>query len=111
MGFGGMLRKLLQPAPPNTVKAYWNDQLIAESENTIKVEGNYYFPPNAVDQQYLQSSTHTSLCRWKGEANYYHIKVRDQLNENAAWYYPSPKAAAEHIKGYIAFWNGVDIKH
>lgn len=93
------------------MKAYWGGALIAESAATIKVEGNYYFPPQDVDADRLQGSNHRSHCRWKGEAHYYHVVVDGRCNDNAAWYYPEPKAAANNLKGYIGFWNGVEIKH
>lgn len=91
------------------MKAIWNNQVIAESDQTIVVEGNHYFPPDAVKKELLQpSDTHTT-CPWKGEASYYTIITDGQTNKDAAWYYPQPKQAAENIKGYIAFWKGVQI--
>ena len=91
------------------MKAIWNDQIIAESDNCILLEGNYYFPIAAVKSQYLKPSPHHSTCPWKGEASYYHVVINNQVNENAAWYYPQPKEAAKQIKGYVAFWNGVKV--
>jgi uncharacterized protein (DUF427 family) len=91
------------------MKAIWNGAVIAESNETIIVEGNHYFPPVAVNKQYLMpSETHTT-CGWKGEASYYTLSVKGEQNPDAAWYYPSPKSAAEKIKGYIAFWKGVKV--
>ncbi|RCK77117.1 MAG: hypothetical protein ANABAC_3542 [Anaerolineae bacterium] len=91
------------------MKAIWNGQVIAESDQTILLEGNHYFPAEAVRQEFLEpSDTHTT-CPWKGVASYYHIKVGDQVNRDAAWYYPEPKEAARQIKGYIAFWKGVQV--
>lgn len=91
------------------MKAIWKDKVIAESDNTIVVESNHYFPPNAVDQQYLvKSDTHTT-CPWKGEASYYSIKVNDNQLEDAAWYYPSASDKAKNIENYIAFWKGVKV--
>ena len=91
------------------MKAIWNDKLLAESDKTIVVEGNHYFPPGSINMDYLkQSGLHTS-CPWKGQASYYDIEVEGQLNKAAAWYYPEPYAAAKKIKGYVAFWKGVDI--
>lgn len=91
------------------MKAIWNGQVIAESDQTILLEGNHYFPPEAVRQEYLvPSDTHTT-CPWKGVASYYHLQVGDQINRDAAWYYPEPKEAAKQIKGYIAFWKGVQV--
>ncbi|MBE0411290.1 MAG: DUF427 domain-containing protein [Anaerolineales bacterium] len=91
------------------VKAVWNGNVIAQSEQTIVVEGNYYFPPEAVESNFLVESETTSTCPWKGLASYYDIKVGDQVNRDAAWYYPQPKKAAEKIKNYVAFWRGVQI--
>ncbi len=90
-------------------KAIWNDVVLAESDETELVEGNHYFPPDAINQQYFKTSdTHTS-CFWKGKASYYHLDVNGQINQDAAWYYPEPKAKAAHIKDYVAFWKGVEI--
>ncbi|MFU8770883.1 MAG: DUF427 domain-containing protein [Anaerolineales bacterium] len=91
------------------VKAVWNGNVIAQSEQTIVVEGNHYFPPEAVESDFLVESETTSTCPWKGLASYYDIKVGDQVNRDAAWYYPQPKKAAEKIKNYVAFWRGVQI--
>jgi uncharacterized protein (DUF427 family) len=92
------------------VIATWNGAVIAESDNTVVVEGNHYFPPDAVNKQYLRPSTTTSRCPWKGLANYYSIVVDGKTNEDAAWYYTEPSTAAAEIKGRIAFWKGVDIR-
>jgi uncharacterized protein (DUF427 family) len=91
------------------VKAVWNGAVIAESDKTIVVEGNHYFPPESVKQEYLRPSDHHTTCPWKGEASYYTLEVDGQRNENAAWYYPQPKPAAEQIAGRIAFWRGVQV--
>lgn len=92
------------------MKAIWNNQLIAESNDTIVIEGNHYFPHESVEEEFLvKSDTHTT-CPWKGEASYYNIKVGNELNKDAAWYYPQPKDAAKEIAGYIAFWRGVEVK-
>jgi len=91
------------------MKAVWNNQLIAQSDETIVVEGNHYFPAESIDASFFKTSTHSSYCFWKGTASYYNIVVGDQLNENAAWYYPTPKSKAEKIKGYVAFWKGVVV--
>ncbi len=93
-----------------TVKAFWNGTLIAESNKTIVVENNHYFPADDVNKAYLKPSDHTSICSWKGVANYYHLDVKGAHNENAVWYYPSPKGKAENIAGYLAFWKGVEVK-
>ena len=92
------------------VKAIWKEKVIAETETPEIVEGNYYFPPDSVNKEFLKESNTHSNCPWKGKASYYHVVVDDKLNEDAAWYYPEPKAAAEKIKGYIAFWKGIEIQ-
>jgi len=92
------------------VKAVWKGKVVAEAkkDEVILLEGNVYFPPEAVRKEFLrESDTHTT-CSWKGEASYYHV-VDGKVNEDAAWYYPEPKEAAKVIKGYIAFWRGVEI--
>ena len=91
------------------MKAVWNNVTIAESNDTVVVENNHYFPTASVKQDYLQASDTHSTCPWKGEASYYHIAVNDQVNEDAAWYYPKPKPGAEQVKDRIAFWKGVEI--
>ena len=93
----------------NMAKAMWGGRVIAESKACAEVEGHRYFPPEAVKKQFLKPSTHKSECPWKGTAHYYHVEVDGMRNENAAWYYPQPKAAAAEIKDYIAFWNGVRV--
>ncbi len=91
------------------MKAIWNNQVIAESNDTIIIENNHYFPRQAVKQEFMvPSETHT-ICSWKGEASYYTVQVNGQRNPDAAWYYPDPKPAANQIKDYIAFWKGVQI--
>lgn len=91
-------------------RAIWNGAVIAESDKTIVVEGNHYFPPDALKREYLKPSTHTSVCGWKGTANYYDIEVDGQTNPNAAWYYAHPLPAAAQIAGYVAFWKGVKVE-
>ena len=91
------------------MKAIWNGAVIAESQDTVVVEGNHYFPAAAVKREFLEPSDHTSVCGWKGTANYYSLKVAGDTNENAAWFYADPKDAAAEIKGRIAFWRGVEI--
>ena len=94
----------------NHMKATWNDATIAESDKTIVIEGNHYFPPEAITAEHFQpSDTHTT-CPWKGEASYYNVVVNGEVNKDAAWYYPEPKAAAAEIKDYVAFWKGVKVK-
>ncbi|MEZ4417717.1 MAG: DUF427 domain-containing protein [Gemmatimonadota bacterium] len=91
-------------------KATWKNALIAESDDIEIVEGNAYFPPEAVDRSHLlPSDTHTT-CPWKGQASYYHVVVGDQVNRDAAWYYPDPKPAAQQIKDRVAFWRGVKVE-
>lgn len=90
-------------------KAIWNDVVIAESDDTIIVEGNHYFPPESVNQAYLRASDHHTLCHWKGTASYYDVEANGQMNKNAAWFYPDTSEAANQIKGYIAFWKGVKV--
>ena len=91
------------------MKAIWNGRLIAESEDTVVVENNHYFPLEAVKSDVLEPSSHTSVCPWKGTANYYHVVVDGRTNEDAAWYYAEPKDAASEIKGRVAFWRGVEV--
>ncbi|MBL1142571.1 MAG: DUF427 domain-containing protein [Proteobacteria bacterium] len=90
-------------------KAIWNDVVIAESDTFKKVEGNIYFPPDAITKEYFKESDTHSTCFWKGEANYYDIEVNGKTNKDAAWYYPKPKSKAENIKNCVAFWKGVEI--
>jgi uncharacterized protein (DUF427 family) len=91
------------------VQARWNGAVIAESDATVVVEGNHYFPRAAVDAALLSDSATTSFCPWKGAARYHHITVDGRVNEDAAWYYPDPKDAAAEIKDRIAFWKGVVV--
>jgi len=91
-------------------KAFWGGALIAESNACVIVEGNQYFPPEAVKKEFLKSSSHTSVCPWKGTAHYYHLEVAGMRNDNAAWYYPNPKPAAKQISGRVAFWKGVRVE-
>lgn len=92
-------------------KAIWNGAVIAESDRCEVVENNYYFPPDAVNKTYLRESSHHTTCPWKGVASYYDIVVDGKVNQNAAWYYPETKSAANNIKGYIAFWKGVEVQN
>ena len=91
-------------------KAVWNGQTLAESEKTEIIEGNLYFPEETVKREFLKTSSTTSSCPWKGQARYYTIIVDGQENPDAAWYYPDPKPAARKIKGYVAFWRGVEVE-
>jgi uncharacterized protein (DUF427 family) len=90
-------------------KAVWNGAVLAESDKTEVVEGNHYFPPDAVRREYFKESSHHTVCGWKGTASYYDVVVSGQVNKDAAWYYPTPKDAAKNIAGYIAFWKGVQV--
>jgi uncharacterized protein (DUF427 family) len=91
-------------------RAIWGGRVIAESDRCEVVEGNHYFPPEAVKKEFLQpSDTHTT-CGWKGTASYHHVAVSEQVNKDAAWYYPDPKPAAANIAGYVAFWKGVKVE-
>jgi uncharacterized protein (DUF427 family) len=91
-------------------KAVWNGVVIAESDKTVMVEGNHYFPIDSVRKEYLKpSETHTT-CPWKGVASYYTVVVNGNENVDAAWYYPEPKPAAKHITGHVAFWRGVRVE-
>jgi len=91
-------------------KAMWEGAVLAESSKCVVVEGNQYFPPDAVKQEFLQPSDTTTNCPWKGTAHYYHVVVDGKVNKNAAWYYPDPSAEAREIKDRIAFWKGVKIE-
>ena len=91
------------------MKAIWNQQLIAESDDTVVVEGNHYFPADSVQREVLQDSATTTICPWKGTANYYTLMVDGQSNLDAAWFYADPKPAADQVRGRIAFWKGVQI--
>jgi uncharacterized protein (DUF427 family) len=91
------------------MKATWNGVTLAESDNTVVVENNHYFPADSLDKQYFtDSNTHTT-CPWKGVASYYSIEVDGKTNPDAAWYYPTPKDAAKNIQGRVAFWKGVKV--
>ena len=92
------------------MRATWNNTLIAESDDTVLVEGNHYFPESSLNRDVVTFSNHKSSCAWKGEASYYSLNVNGELNPNAVWYYPNPKEGAEAVKGRVAFWNGVKIE-
>jgi len=91
------------------MKAVWHGTVIAESQDTLIVEGNHYFPFESVNAALLEPSTHTSVCAWKGTANYHTLKVNNERNVDAVWYYAEPKDAAKQIKGRVAFWKGVSV--
>lgn len=92
------------------MKAIWKNTVLAQSDNTVVVEGNHYFPPESIHSEFFkQSATHTT-CPWKGLASYYSIEVNGDTNKDAAWFYPKAKDAAKPIEGYVAFWRGVEIE-
>ena len=91
------------------MKAIWNGEIIAQSDKTIVIENNHYFPQDAIIKQFFApSDTHTH-CPWKGEASYYDVVVNETVNSDAAWFYPEPKEAASEIKNYVAFWKGIEV--
>jgi uncharacterized protein (DUF427 family) len=92
------------------VQAVWNGAVLAESERTVVVEGNHYFPAEDVNHDYLEPSARQSICFWKGRASYYDAVVDGERNRAAAWYYPSPSPAARGLKDHVAFWHGVKVK-
>jgi uncharacterized protein (DUF427 family) len=91
-------------------KATWNGSVLAESDRYEVVEGNVYFPPEALRREHFQDSATHTTCAWKGLASYYTVVVGGQVNKDAAWYYPEPKDAARNIRGYVAFWKGVQVE-
>jgi uncharacterized protein (DUF427 family) len=92
------------------MKASWKDVILAESNLTVVIEGNHYFPPESINRRYFtESSTHTR-CGWKGIASYYTIKIEDDFNQDSAWYYPEPLDKARNIKNYVAFWKGIKVE-
>jgi len=91
-------------------RAIWNGAVLAESDDFEVVEGNVYFPPASLNKEYFEESSHTSVCGWKGLANYYTVHVDGERNKDAAWYYDAPKPAASNIQGHVAFWKGVQVE-
>lgn len=91
-------------------RAIWNDTILAESETTVVVEGDHYFPRAALKPEHFRESTHLSVCPWKGTASYLDVVVGDAVNPDAAWFYPTPKDAAAQIKDHVAFWKGVEVQ-
>lgn len=91
------------------MKAIWNGAVIAESDDTVVVEGNHYFPDSALNRAYVGFSNHKTTCAWKGQASYYSLIVNGEMNTDAAWYYADPKPEAENIRGRVAFWKGVKV--
>lgn len=91
-------------------QAVWNGVILAESDHTIIVEGNHYFPPDSVKWEYFQDSATHTVCPWKGNASYHNIQVDGKVNKDGAWYYPAPSKLASKIQGHLAFWRGVEVK-
>ena len=92
------------------MKATWHDAVLAESDDTVVIEGNHYFPPESIQREHFRESSTHSTCPWKGEASYYDVVVNGEVNKDAAWYYPQPKEAAKNIEGRVAFWKGVKVQ-
>jgi uncharacterized protein (DUF427 family) len=92
------------------MKAIWNGTVVAESDDTVVVEGNHYFPADSVDASLLRESSTTSICPWKGTASYWSLEVDGRTNGDAVWFYPEPKDAAQQIRGRMAFWKGVTVE-
>lgn len=92
------------------MKAIWNNTVIAESDDTVLVEGNHYFPESTLNRQYVSFSNHKTTCPWKGQAHYLSLLVNGEMNTDAVWYYPDPKPEAESIRGRVAFWKGVTVQ-
>lgn len=92
------------------MKATWNGVTIAESDDTVVIEGNHYFPRDAIRQEYFKNSDTHTTCPWKGEASYFNVVVNGETNKDAAWYYPHPKPAAQEIQDRVAFWKGVKVE-
>jgi uncharacterized protein (DUF427 family) len=91
------------------MKAVYNNQVIAESDHTVVIEGNHYFPPESVKKEFMAESDKHTTCPWKGVASYYDVTVHGEKADDAAWCYPDPRTLAEGIRGYIAFWHGVEV--
>jgi len=91
-------------------KAIWNGKVLAESDATVVVEGNHYFPPESVNRELVRESKTHTVCGWKGLASYYDVVTDGKVNSDAAWFYPAPKDAAKEITGYVAFWHGVRVE-
>lgn len=110
MGLVERLRRAAAGRQPGTrMQAVWNGVVLAESEDTIVLEGNHHFPPESLDRRYFSLSSHRTLCPWKGRASYYVIEVDGERDDAAAWYYPDPSPAAARIKDHVAFWYGVRV--
>ena len=92
------------------MQAIWNGEVLADSNETVVVEGNHYFPPSALHLDFFKKSDKHTVCPWKGTASYYDIEVDGKSNKDAAWFYPDPSSAASNVRGYVAFWKGVEVK-
>ncbi len=92
------------------MQAIWNDVVIAESDETVIVDGNHYFPFDSIKEEYFKKAELTTVCGWKGMANYYSVDVNGKTNKDCAWYYAEPNDAASKIKGMVSFWNGVTVQ-
>ena len=92
------------------MKATWNGAVLAESDRTVVVEGNHYFPPDSLRREHLEPSDTHTVCGWKGTASYYTVTVDGEENPDAAWYYPEASDAAKHVEGHVAFWKGVTVE-
>lgn len=92
------------------MKATWNGTVLAESDDTVVVEGNHYFPPDSLNKEFFEASETHTICPWKGQASYYNVVVNGAVNKDAAWYYPEVKPAAQEIKNHVAFWRGVKVE-
>lgn len=106
---GALPSQPFNPASETRMKAIWKGATIAESEDTVVLEGNHYFPPESLNRDFVVFSNHRSSCPWKGQAHYYSLLVDGDMNTDAAWYYPEPTEAAQSIKGRVAFWKGVQV--
>ena len=104
-----MTDEALQHTEGENMKATWKGQILAESSDTIVIEGSHYFPPDALRLGFFETASTRTVCSWKGTASYYTLVVNGERNEDAAWYYDNPKDAAKEIKGYVAFWKGVEV--
>jgi uncharacterized protein (DUF427 family) len=91
------------------MKAIWNDAILAESDKTIVVEGNHYFPASSIRREFFRESATNTVCPWKGTASYYDVAVGGATNKDAAWFYPTPKPEAREIENHVAFWKGVEV--
>lgn len=91
------------------MRAIWNGAVLAQSDDTVVVEGNHYFPPEALVREHFRPSDHHTHCGWKGTCSYYDVVVGEAVNENAAWYYPETTPEADHVRGRVAFWHGVQV--